>query len=38
MINAHQIAVQLQAANIPFKTVNHPAVFTAEEADRYVQG
>lgn len=38
MINAHQIASRLQAAGIPFRTINHPAVFTAAQADRYVQG
>ena len=38
MINAHQIAAKLRAARITFRTINHPAVFTAKEADRYVQG
>lgn len=38
MINAQRIAAQLQAAKLPFRTIDHPAVFTAAEADRYVQG
>lgn len=38
MFNAHQITARLQAAKIPFRTIDHPAVFTAAEADHYVQG
>lgn len=38
MISAPQINQKLQALGIPFRTINHPAVFTAEQADRYVRG
>lgn len=38
MISAPQINQKLQALGIPFRTIKHPAVFTAEQADRYVRG
>ncbi len=38
MINAQQISQKLQEQGIPFRTIKHPAVFTAEQADHYVQG
>src|SRR5690625_1948285 len=36
MINAQQISQKLQEQGIPFRTISHLAVFTAEQADRYV--
>ncbi|MGN1279695.1 MAG: prolyl-tRNA synthetase associated domain-containing protein [Limosilactobacillus sp.] len=38
MMNAKQISAELQEQGIPFRTISHPAVFTAAQADRYVQG
>lgn len=38
MVNAPQISQKLQEQDIPFRTIRHPAVFTTEQADRYVQG
>lgn len=37
MINAQQISQKLQEQGIPFRTISHLAVFTAEQADRYVR-
>lgn len=37
MINAQQISQKLQEQVIPFRTISHLAVFTAEQADRYVR-
>lgn len=37
MINAQQISQKLQEQRIPFRTISHLAVFTAEQADRYVR-
>lgn len=38
MINAQQISEQLTNAGICYRIINHPAVFTSTEADRYVEG
>lgn len=37
MINAQQISQKLQEQGIPFRTISYLAVFTAEQADRYVR-
>ena len=37
MINAQQISQKLQEQGITFRTISHLAVFTAEQADRYVR-
>lgn len=37
MIKSTQVNAALQKRGIPFRTISHPAVFTAAQADRYVQ-